>query len=340
MKKILLIIVPLILIVAAAVGVGVYRAQAEVQKFPSHSIKIIREAVQNHDAATFDRFVDADAILETAATEILTAKINSELNSMTYSTLEMQNLYDTLKPEFIAAAQTALKNYVKTGSADFPADLNDAQRWLKDSRSDSCVINGYSKIITGDGRARTKIDFYNTALMFSFEIEVELEQIGETSWRVISAKGFDKYFTYVNRALKARLDTLNAPIQAEIDDVFDVKGFDAAVVEGDEYGFSKTLQLKVKAEIFTDKQPVQIGGNVIIDGRDDQQGVTPFTIDILDEQEDGVQNFTINKVLNPFVRTDADVMRHGLKKRDIHINITEIIFSDGTSIKKLDELPD
>lgn len=340
MKKILMIIVPLILIVATAVGVGVYRAQAEVQKFPSHSIKMIREAVEANDAATFNRLVDADAILETAATEITAAKINSELNSMTYSTLEMQNLYDTLKPEFLAAAQAALKSYVATGAATFPAELNDAQRWLKDSRSDSCVINGYSKIITDDGKARTKIEFYNAALFFSFDIEVELERTGENSWRVVSAKGFDKYFTGVNRALKARLDSLNAPIQAEIDDVFDVKGFNAAVVEGDEYGFSKTLKLDVKAEIFTDKQPVQIGGSVIIDGRDDQQGVTPFTIDILDEQEDGVQTFTINKTLNPFVKTDADVMRHGLRKRDIHINITEIIFSDGTSIKKFDELPD
>ena len=41
-----------------------------------------------------------------------------------------------------------------------------------------------------------------------------------------------------------------------------------------------------------------------------------------------------DKILNPFVREDADIMRHGLKKSAIHIDITEVDYLDGTSLKQ------
>ena len=342
MRKFLMIAVPVLLILAVAVGVGSYRAMLKVQAMPSSSIKTIRDAVAEGNAATFSQLVDVDAVLETAATEIVTAYINDNATSMTYSTLEMQNLYNTLKPEFLAVAKPAASDYVRKGSVNFPAELSEIQTWLKDSRAETCAITGYSKIVKrDDGKAHTKIEFYNAALMFSFEIEVALEKVGENSWRVVSATGFDKYYSGVNRALKARLKDLNAPIQAEMDEFFDVKGFDAAVIEGDEYGFSRTLRLTVKAETFADKPIEKIGGTITIDGGDGKESTEPFAI-YLDGKpnEDGVQTFIVDKVLNPFVRADANVMRHGLKKKDLHLDVTEITFSDGTSVKKFDALPE
>lgn len=342
MRKFLMIAVPVLLILTIAVGVGSYRAMLKVQAMPSSSIKTIRDAVAERDALTFSQLVDVDAVLETAATEIVTAYINDNATSMTYSTLEMQNLYNTLKPEFLATAKSAVKDYVAKGSVTFPAEMSEIQTWLKDSRAETCAITSYSKIVTrDDGKAYTKIEFYNAALMFSFEIEVALEKIGENSWRVVSATGFDKYYSGVNRALKERLKTLNAPIQAEMDEFFDVKGFDAAVIEGDEYGFSRTLRMTVKAEVFADKPVEKISGTITIDGDDDKDSTEPFAIYLSDAlTEDGVQTFIVDKVLNPFVRADANVMRHGLKKKDLHLEVTEIVFSDGTSVRKFDQLPE
>lgn len=342
MRKILMIAVPVLLILAIAVGVGSYRAMLKVQAMPSSSIKTIRDAVAEGDAATFSQLVDVDAVLETAAAEIVTAYINDNATSMTYSTQEMQNLYNALKPEFLAVAKPAASAYVKTGDVNFPAELTEIQTWLKDSRAETCAITSFSKIVTrDDGRAHTKVEFYNAALRFSFELEVALEKAGENSWRVVSATGFDKYYSGVNRALKERLRDLNAPIQAEIDEFFDVKGFDAAVIEGDEYGFSRTLRLTVKAEVFADKPVEKIGGTITIDGDDGKESTEPFAIYLSDApNEDGVQTFIVDKVLNPFVRADANVMRHGLRKKDLHLDVTEITFSDGTSVKKFDALPE
>ena len=57
-------------------------------------------------------------------------------------------------------------------------------------------------------------------------------------------------------------------------------------------------------------------------------------------QPQGVQTFDVKKTLNPFVRADVDAMKHGLRKKDIHIEVTEIIFADGTNLKLLDQLPE
>ena len=66
--------------------------------------------------------------------------------------------------------------------------------------------------------------------------------------------------------------------------------------------------------------------------------MTPFSIDVAGSEQ-GVQTFEVDKVLNPFVREDANVMRHGLKRSALHIEITQIDFADGTTLKQLIELP-
>ena len=96
MKKILIIAVPLVLIAITAMGVGSWQAMQKVHTLPTYSIKIIRDAVENRNAETFYRLVDADKILAIAAEEIVTAKINDGVDAMVYSTLELSESYENL----------------------------------------------------------------------------------------------------------------------------------------------------------------------------------------------------------------------------------------------------
>lgn len=339
MKKILIIAVPLVLVAVVAMGVGSWQAMQKVQTLPSYSIKIIREAAENHDAETFYRLVDAEKIFEVAAEEILTAKINDELNSMIYSTLELSNTYENLREEFIDAEKIALAEYLSSGKINFPADSNEMQDWLKKSGVDSCIINNYSRANISDGAAYSTINFHNAAMNFDFEIEVTLQKLSENEWRIIDAKGFEGYYLGVKRALQIKLESLNAPIKNKIAETFIVKKFSTEVTEGDEYGFSKTLKILLDADFFTEKPVEKIVGRVIIDGRDGNAGITPFALEVADA-ENGLQTFEIDKILNPFVRQDSDVMKHGLRKSALHIEITEIDYLDGTILKELDRLPE
>ena len=326
------------IILLIALGVGAFRAYKQLQNLPIRSMKNIQDTISRRDAENFYRLVDIDSVLENAAEEILTEKLNAELNSTAYSMQEIANVYEQRKPEFISATKNAVADYLADGHVKFPDNLSPTQKWLKDSDINSCVIKNISKPVVKDGNAHSKVEFYNQSLLFSFELTFALEKIDDAQWKIIGASGFENYLSGLNRALKKKLERLNAPVRDEIKDIFVMKGFDAKVTEGDEYGFSRTMNVAIKADVKSAKPLSKIIGRIIITGRDGDEGATPFEIDMA-YKPTGLQTFNVDKVLNPFVKTDADAMKHGLRKSSIHIEITEIVYMDGTSLKQFDELP-
>ena len=325
------------IILTVGVFFGAYKTLQDVKNLPSGSIKIIREAISHHDLETFNQYVEVDKILETAASEIITAQINSETNSTTYSMQDMQNNFQTRKADFIPTAKNAVESFVSMGKVKFPENnMTQYQKWLKNSEVTACKIQYISKPVINENSARSNIEFYNEELKFSFELQITMEKINDV-WKITNATGFENYLFGLNRAFKRKIESLNRPIREKISDVFDYKGFDAKVIEGDEYGFSRTMRILIKADVKSEKPLAKIVGTITIDGRDGKEGVTPFEIDMAYHPQ-GLQTFTVDKILNPFVREDADVMRHGLKKSAIHIQITEVDYMDGKSLKQYDEL--
>lgn len=336
MNKILLITIPILL--AVAVGVGALIAFSQFDGKSSNPVKNIRRAVSKHDTAALNALIDVDAVLENAAEEILTAQINSKVDVMTYSNQEFTAEYEKLHADFITVAKSAIDEYVKTGKVNFQPPLTDAQKFFKDSEVTKCKIKSFSKPKTEGDETHMTVELFNEGMNFYFALNLKLEKV-EKSWRVIGAKGFESYIAGYNRALRQKLEALNAPIRAKIKESFDVKGFGGSVSEGDEYGFSKLLHLTIKADVKSDKPIYKISGNIILEGREGREGITPFSLDMVG-REQGTQTFEVDKILNPFVREDVDVMRHGLRKDMIHIEVTQVEFIDGSTLKQFDSLPD
>lgn len=336
-KKILAA-VAVLLILAIALGVGAFNNWQELKKRSGNSAVMARQAVEAHDFEAFKKYVDVDALIDEAAAEILTEHINATLAPTAYSMDELNNRYEQLKPDFVQSARAAVEEYISTGKVIFPKNLTDAQKFLKKSGATSCEIKSISKP-QKDGNTRiVTVMLYNSQMKFSFEIELELEPAEEINWRITSAKGFDSFYNGYNRALRRKLQSLNLPIGRQMDEIFKVKSFSIKNEGGDEYGFSQTLDIAIKADIHSDKPLAKIVGNIVL-RKDERESFAPFTIDMIDAAQ-GIQIFNVTKTLNPFVRADVDAMKHGFKKNDIHIEVTEIIFADGTSLKQLDSLPE
>lgn len=333
------LLITTLLIVTVALGIGAFRAYNQLKNLPTKSMTNIQDTIDRRDAENFYKLVEVENVLNNAAEEILTAQINAELNSTAYSMQEVENIYNQRKPEFITAAKMSVDDYLANGRVNFQGNLTPTQKWLKDSEINSCVVKNISKPKVKDNSATSTVEFYNQSLLFSFELKFELEKIDADNWKIISATGFENYLAGLNRALKKKLERLNAPVRNEMKDIFAIKGFNAKVIEGDEYGFSKTMRLDIKADVKSEKNLSKIIGRIIIVGKDGEEGITPFEIDMAFKPK-GLQTFTVDKVLNPFVRQDADAMKHGLKKSAIHIEIVEVDFMDGTILKQFDTIPE
>ena len=327
------------LAVMAALGVGIYDNIQKLMSRPGTATQEARKAIETHDLAKFNQYVDTDALLEQAAAEILTEQINSSLAPATYSVDELQTRYENqMKPDFIQSARAALEEYVTTGKVTYPATLTEAQLFLKQSGAASCEIKSLTKPrLEGHAQYSTVI-FYNPQMKFGFELELEIREDPDGNWRIVSAKGFEDYFGGYRRALRKKLDSLNAPIGHQMDEIFLVKSFKLEGAGGDEYGFSKKLNVSIKADVKSGKPLSKVIGKVVL-RKGESESVAPFTIDMTDVPQ-GLQTFNVTKTLNPFVRTDVDAMKYGLRKRDVRVEITEIIFADGNNLKMLDRLPD
>lgn len=333
-----LIILPVLIV---AIAIGGLIGYAQIKKAPTNSLNIIRSTVNNHNIDEFNKLVDVDKILNMAADEILVEKMNEDTTA--YSTQQVADVYNNeIKPDFLNVTRKAVEEYVSTGKITIPNPVQtNTQRWLKHSEMSSCLIESMSKpIVTGD-TATAVVYFKNEALKFSFELTLDLERLGkkESGWKVVNVKGLEDYNKALKRALAKKLDSLNAPIHAQMDEIISVKEINARIGEGDEYGFSQTLKIAMKAEVKSNKPLSKILGKVIIDDGQDRENSTPFTIDMAYHPQ-GLQTFNIDKVLNPFVRGDVNIMKHGMRRSQLSAEIDEIIFLDGTRIKAMDRLPD
>ena len=338
LKKFLIAAVALVFILAA-IGIGLFISYNQMQKMPANSFRIIREAIAAHDVETFYKMVDIDAILDTAAEEILVEQLNQDTTN--YSMQQVANTYNNeLKPDFISVTKRAVDEYLTTGRVNLDAiAMTNTQRWLKRSSINSCEIIGISKPAIMGQNGSALIMFRNSALNFSFELELELERLEPDGWKIINAKGFTDYNKALKRALDKKLAALNAPIYSQLNEIVNVQELNARIGEGDEYGFSQTLKIAMKADVKPNKPLARIVGKIIIGYNDDSANPAPFVIDMA-YHPTGLQTFNIDKVLNPFVRADVDIMKHGLRRSALRAEIDEVDFLDGTVIKVLDQLPD
>lgn len=321
------------------VVIALFATYMQMKKMPTSTMKVIRNTIRERNSEEFYKLVDVDKILEQAAEEIIVAKLNQDTTA--YSTQQVAEVYNNqLKPEFMNVTKQAVAEYIQTGKVTLPQPVqSETQRWLKHSEINSCEITSMSKpIYTGD-TAKAIVNFRNTKLNFTFEIEVDLERVEGNTWKIVGAKGFEDYNRMLKHALVKKLDQINAPIRDQMDDIIQIKELKAKIGEGDEYGFSQTLRIAIKAEVKSKKPLSKILGKIIVDDGQERENSTAFTIDMAYHPQ-GLQTFNVDKVLNPFVRGDVNIMKHGMRKSQLSAEIEEIIFLDGTNLKTLDKLPD
>lgn len=336
MKKLLLLI-PFVIVGLLA---GLYGAYRYYQTMPGQSLKTIRTSISEHDWETFRSYVEVDAILQAAADDLLMEKMNQDKS--VYSMQQLTETYEQqVRPEFLQVTQKRVQEYIEKGRMSFPQGqgLSPTERWLKQGEFNAMTISGISKPIVQHGEADIVINFTNPDLKASFEIGARLVQQADGTWKLMELSKLPEFSRAMEKALAAKLDRLNTPIRQEMESVFQVQDLRAEITQGDEYGFSELLRVWIRADIKSEKPMAQITGRVRIEAPEAEDTFAPFVLDMAYKPK-GVQTITVDKVLNPFVRSDVKIMHKGLKKSALHVEVTGVTYLDGTSLQLLTELPE
>ncbi len=340
MHKYLLILVPFLIVGILAGTFGAYTAY---KKMPAFSMKFVRNSIADHDWDTFSSYVDVDSIVAEAAGELLEDRMAKiEKDTAAYSMKQMSDTYEQqVRPEFIQTVTKAFENYISHGRIKFPEnrELTDTERLLKRYQINAMELAGVGKPTAVDGEGKMALNFTNSELRTSFELEARIALQDDGSWKITGVSGWKNAAKILDKALDAKLQSMNRPIQQKMDDIVNVKEIRAEIGPRDEYGFSETLSMKMKADIKSDQPLSRITGRIHIEVPDGEDTFAPFELDMAFHPQ-GLQTFPVDKVLNPFVRSDVKIMRHGLTRNAFRAEITGVEFLDGKRLELLTALPD
>lgn len=109
----------LILIVLAAVGIGAYLYYYKVRTAPEYSLMQAYKAIDDHDPAAFERYVDVNSVTGSLVDDV--AKNGSALGVLNPGGMAMTGALRLLKPQLAQAARKEVQRYVETGSVEAAA---------------------------------------------------------------------------------------------------------------------------------------------------------------------------------------------------------------------------
>ncbi|NVO83615.1 hypothetical protein [Hymenobacter terrestris] len=109
----------IILIVLVAVAVGAYLYFYKVRTAPEYSLMQAYQAIDDHDPAAFERYVDVNSVTGNLVDDV--AKNGSALGVLNPGGMAMTGALRLLKPQLAQAARKEVQRYIETGSAEAAA---------------------------------------------------------------------------------------------------------------------------------------------------------------------------------------------------------------------------
>ena len=109
----------LLLVLLLALAVGGYYFYSSQKSGPTYALMQAATATQTHDLATFERYVDVDALTGHLVDDVAAQGSGSVLTALVPGgRLAMLGTMRLLKPQLTKAAHAEIKRYVETGSLE------------------------------------------------------------------------------------------------------------------------------------------------------------------------------------------------------------------------------
>ena len=188
-------------------------------KTPAYSLNIIRESVEKHDVATFEKHVDMDTLYTKAFDDGVVAvdKIQGEgtlSNPMAVGFLQM------LKPPVVAALKNETIEYVKGEKENKAQSNNKADDFAKGMKNESGIDNSKLKDITvvskDNNEAIVALTLYNQKIDKNFDLKVKMTKLNDGTWKLKEITNLVEFLVEVDKAEKKKLVELNKSIVAEL----------------------------------------------------------------------------------------------------------------------------
>lgn len=197
-RRIIALAVILIMVTA---GVGWWYVN-HYTKTPEYTIKMVQEAVEDHNKDKLYKYVDVDHMLDTASDAMLDGLVQASVPATGATKDAISSLTMMFKSSVMVSLQEAVGNYVEFGSWSNPGEKKDAMAAAVDAnmvvyhlglpsisfqKLESMVIEAEN------GTAVAKVRVHQADTGEDFVLDVELTQIEDGSWQIYEITNFSDF---------------------------------------------------------------------------------------------------------------------------------------------------
>lgn len=199
MKRRIIALAVVLIVVTAGVG---WWYVNHYTKTPEYTIKMVQEAVADHNKDKLYKYVDVDHMLDTASDAMLDGLVQASVPAAGATKDAISSLTMMFKSSVMLSLQEAVGNYVEFGSWSNPGEKKDAMAAAVDANMvvyhlglPSISFQKLESMVIEDenGIAVAKVRVHQADIGEDFVLDVELTQIEDGSWQVYEITNFSDF---------------------------------------------------------------------------------------------------------------------------------------------------
>lgn len=320
----------LLIILAGSVMFYFYR------QTPRYTFILIQDAIKDHDVQAFNRHVDTEKLLSKAYDDLIATDFESEKSTM------LQGIATMVKPAVIPALQWQIRLFVEHGKEDFSDNKMQTESKTADVFKKKLNLQDihFKKVISTkeeNGKAHVTILLEDKKLQKEFNLEMEMEQLEDKTWKILNISNLPTYLQELKTARKEKLTALNQPIKENIMRQISCEIQELNFRKVNFFIYSGDVDLKVLIKANADKEIDKISLQCHLKNKEGIKITLPFTIDI--HAKTGEKTVILSKNLNRLVEEENAILKSSPVEIEKTLEITSLRYQDQTSIELLTKLP-
>ena len=333
------------LAVAAAILCGLAFYFLYWIKTPTYSLGLIRDAVQKHDVAAFEKHVDMDTLYNKVFDDAVIAMGKIEGEDFSSNPLAA-GFIQMMKPAAVAALKDKTIEAVKGNS---PIEENSKQQNNADhfttgikekSGLNDSDFRGASVLSKEGNEAVVAVTIHNKQLDKDLDLNIKMTKLDDSTWKVKEITNMVDFIVEVDKAEKAKLAELNKPIAEKIQNSVSVSRSALRLNnDGNPYFASYWLEMRAVMKNISSQDITSITVKYTL--LDQNNAVRKEEIGTYNQnawqpgKEIGCGR---NVELNPFINTD-NAIKQNMGNYKLHVEVVSVKFADNSTLALLKELP-
>lgn len=313
-------------------------------KTPTYSLGIIKESIEKHDVATFEKHVDLDSLYTKGFDDLIVAADKIQGDN-TLSNPLAAGFIQMLKQPVVAALKEETLHAIKGEKEDnAQKSENIADTFTKEMKSksglDSAAFKNASEISNDGKEAVVALTLHHQKFDTDFDVNIKMAKLDDGTWKVKEITNLVDVVVSLDKAEKEKIAELNKPLKEEMKAAISTSKESIDLYRGTNRRPMYRLHYEMYFTNNTDKDIDKFTTLIsVVDDDNQTYKQCPITFSQRLFKAHSSIPLTYYDQLNPYSAKDKELI-NSLDGKKMIVDIVYIHYTDGTEMKLLTELPD